>query len=232
MSTVVFTSADGSGYKVLSAKGLAQLDIWNGNRLIDLDHVKRIRESIHGNMKSLNMNPFRVAVIKQEDGSTRREIIDGQHRAYLIKEYFKNPDSEDFQVLVAGKTFNNEDDIIDYFKILNNTRAISWKEDPVLCANKYIHALMKEFNIDPKKPYIRSGKTNRPFLSVEKLREAILAKHVLEWKQTPQEYAEHIRDINCQLVNGLKLKDSKRDMECRALDYKFALALDDKLTWV
>lgn len=232
MSTVLFTSADGSGYKVLSARGLSQLPIWNGNRLIDLDHVKRIRESVHGNIKSLNMNPFRVAVIKQEDGSTKTEIIDGQHRAYLMKEYFTNPLVEDFQVLVGGKSFNNEDEVIEYFKILNNTRAISWKEDPVLCANKYIHALMKEFNTDPKKPYIRSGKTNRPFLSTDKLREAILAKRVLDWKQTPQEYAEHSREINNQIVNGLKLKESKRDMEWRAIEYNFGLALDDKLNWV
>jgi hypothetical protein len=232
MSSIIFTTADGSAYKVLSARGLSQLPIWGGNRLIDMDHVRRIRESLNGNIKLLNLNPFRVGVIKQEDNSTRTEIIDGQHRAYILKEHFASPEVEDFQVLVGGKTFNNEDEVILYFKILNNTRAIAWKEDPVLRANKYIEALMKEFNTDKKKPYIRSGKTTRPFLSVDKLRDSMIAKKVVEWSQTSQEYVERVRDLNSQLVNGLRIKPSRRDMEDRAIEYNFALGLDDKFNWV
>lgn len=232
MSSIIFTTADGSGYKVLSARALSQLPIWGGNRLIDLDHVRRIRESMNGNMKTLNMNPFRVAAIKQEDTSVQTVIIDGQHRAYLLKEYFADPEAQDFQVLVGGKTFNNEDEVITYFKILNNTRAIAWKEDPILRANRYIEVLMKEFNTDKRKPYIRSGKTTRPFVSVEKLRDIMIAKKVVEWSQTPQEYIERIREINSQLVNGLRIKEPKRDMESRALEYNFALGLDDKFNWV
>jgi len=228
----VFTSSDGSTYKSVSAAWLADKEIWKGNRVIDMDHVERIREGINGNITLLNGNPYRLAFIKQEDGSEKPYIIDGQHRAFLLKEYFKVPDRQDFNVLVAGKHFSNEDEVIGYFKMVNNTKSIPWKEDPVLCANAYIEAMMKVFNKEPKFPLIRSGKTSRPFMSADKLREALLQRKVQDWKTKPFEYADHCREQNSSMVEGLKLRETLTAMETRALNYGFALALDDKFNWL
>lgn len=228
----MFVSTDNSHYKVLPARIFCQIPIWRGNRVIDEDHVKKIEEGIRGNILLLNSNPYRIAIITEEDGSVRQVIIDGQHRAFILKKYFEKEDSIDFDVLVAGKKFLNEDEIIDYFKTINTTRAIQWKEDPVMKANSYVGAVMKEFNENPKFPMIRAGKTTRPFLSADKLRDAILKHKVETWEKTPMEFAEHCRNENAERINGLKVKADKTDMENRALKYNFSLGLDTGLNWI
>ena len=228
----LFQSTDGSVYKLMSAKTLSQILVWKGNRVIDMTHVDRIREGIKGNIQLLNSNPFRLAFVKDGDDIVMRYIIDGQHRAYLLKEYFQNSNAADFQVIVAGKSFNNEDDIIEYFKLINTTKSIPWKEDPVLCANTYIMAVMKQFNTDPKFSLIRSGKTKRPFMSADKFRDALVLRHVHDWKKGPVEFAEHCIQQNEIMTEGLKLKETLTLMETKALEYQFALALDDSFLWI
>jgi hypothetical protein len=227
-----FKTTDDSLYLIIPARSFAQYDVWKGNRVIDMGHVDRIREGLKGNIPLLNSNPFRLALIKDENGVEMRYIIDGQHRAFLIKEYFQCLDAIDFNVLVAGKRFMNEDDIIDYFKLINTTKSIPWKEDPILCANTYVSAVMKQFNTDPKFPLIRSGKTMRPFMSADKLRDALISKHVHDWKKGPVEFAEECVTKNEEKTEGLKLKDELTSMETRALRYHFALALDDTFNWI
>lgn len=230
----LFVCSDGSRLRSKSAKWLSKLPIWNGNRLIDPEHVKNIKESLRGNISHLNLNVFRIVVVPQEDGDNLMQIIDGQHRASILTDYFKDPKVEDFPVLVAAKQCNNEDEIIEYFKVLNNTKSISWREDPIMRSNMYIDEVMKVFNTNPKRELIRSGKTMKPFISADKLREHILSKHVLEWKETPIDFAERARLKNEELLNGLRLKDrySLPSNEYRALEYRFALALDDKFNWI
>lgn len=234
MPVLDFVSEDGCQYGTMSAREFSKIPIWNGNRLIDEGHIARIRESLHGNIKRLNSNLYRIVKITNEDGTVSLQIIDGQHRASILKEYFKNDTVEDFTVLVGGKVCHTEGEIIDYFKVLNNTKAIPWKEDPKLRANTYIKALEDEFNTDKKRPYVRSGNTNRPFLSADKVRDILIAKHILDWRETPKEFAERAREKNETMLNGLRVKDPQimRDMEARAVGYKFALGLDDKFTWI
>ena len=228
----VFKATDGSIYKVVSGRWLSQIPVWKGNRVIDMGHVDRIREGLKGNVQLLNSNPFRLAFVKEDDDIVAKYIIDGQHRAFLLKEYFHNASAPDFQVIVAGKSFHNEDEVIDYFKLINTTKSIPWKEDPILCANTYVAAVMKQFNTDPKFPLIRSGKTMRPFMSADKLRDALVLRHVHDWKKGPVEFADHCVQQNDQMTEGLKLKDELTSMETRALRYHFALALDDTFNWI
>jgi hypothetical protein len=228
----LFKSTDGSLYRIVSAKWLSSLPVWKGNRVIDLSHVDRIREGLKGNIPLLNSNPFRLAFIKEDDEVVAKYIIDGQHRHHLLKEYFQSQSAVDFNILVAAKQFSNEDDIIDYFKLINTTKSIPWKEDPILCANTYVAAVMKQFNTDPKFPLIRSGKTMRPFMSADKLRDALVLRHVHDWKKGPVEFAEDCVSKNEQITEGLKLKDELTSMESRALRYHFALALDDTFSWI
>jgi hypothetical protein len=234
MPRLDFISEDGCRYVTMSAREFSKIPIWNGNRLIDEGHVDRIRESLHGNIKLLNSNLYRIILTKNEDGTDNRQIVDGQHRACILKEYFNTQGVEDFTVLVGGKRCESEGEIIDYFKILNNTKAIPWKEDPKLRANAYIKALEEEFNTDKKRPYVRCGNTNRPFLSADKIRDILIAKHILDWRETPKEFAQRARERNETMLNGLRVKDPQimRDMEARAVGYKFALGLDDKFTWI
>jgi hypothetical protein len=228
----MFITSDNSHYKIISARLFCQIPVWRGNRVIDEDHVRKIREGLKNNVSLLNSSPYRIALMTEEDGTAKQWIIDGQHRAYILKEYFEKEGAEEFNVLVAGKRFENEDEIIDYFKTINTTRAIQWKEDPVMKANSYLAALMKEFNENPKFPMIRAGKTTRPFLSADKLRDEILKRKVDGWTITPMEFAEHCRNQNILLTDGLKVKPSPSDMELRALKYKFSLGLDTSMHWM
>ena len=216
----------------MSARTLSQIPVWKGNRVIDSTHVDRIREGLKGDVQLLNSNPFRLAFIKEDNDVVTRYIIDGQHRVHVLKDYFKTSSATDFPVLVAGKGFKSEDEIIDYFKLINTTKSIPWKEDPVLCANTYVSAIMKQFNTDPKFPLIRAGKTKRPFMSADKLREALIQKHVYDWKKGPVEFAEECISKNDEKTEGLKLKDTLTPMEHKALEYQFALAMDDSFSWI
>jgi hypothetical protein len=91
---------------------------------------------------------------------------------------------------------------------------------------------MKQFNTDTKFPLIRAGKTMRPFMSADKLRDALISKHVHDWKKGPVEFAEECVTKNEEKTEGLKLKDELTSMETRALRYHFALALDDTFNWM
>jgi hypothetical protein len=216
----MFTTADGSTWKQIPASRLASIEIWKGNRILDENHVLRISQSLVS-ITDLSANPYRIAVV-EEEGETFRYVIDGQHRARLLKTYFKDPLAKDFDVVIIEKHCDDESDIIDYFKIINTTKSIQWREDPILVANRYIEPFIKEFNKDPKKPVVRQGKVNRPFLSVEKLRDVLVSKHVVDWRTTPPEFVARCREINDQYLDDL---DTSITLNKRAREMKFSLGL-------
>lgn len=222
-------TSDGTNWVITQASYLVRIPIWQGNRVLDPAHALRICESLNGDVQKLSMNPFRIVDIDQEEGPPARYIIDGQHRVSILQEYFKDITAQDFNVIVAMNTTKNEDEVIDLFKRLNAVKAIPWKEDPVMVANKYIKALMAEFNTDQKKPYIRSGSTRKPYMSVDKLREALVSKKVDEWKTTPEEFVENAIQKN---QTRLKILVAKNPSDRDALRIKFVLGLDEKFTWM
>lgn len=216
----MFTSTDGSVWKQIPASRLSAIEIWKGNRILDEAHVSRISDSIVSTT-DLSLNPFRIVTIN-EDGETMRYIIDGQHRVSILKKYFTDPDAEDFYVVVIEKECKDESEIIDYFKIINTTKSILWKEDPKMASNRYIEAFVKEFNKDPKKLVVRTGKTVRPFLSVDKLRDVLIQRHVVDWKTVPIEFAQRCREINDAFLEDI---DTSIHMNKKAKDLGFGLGM-------
>jgi hypothetical protein len=218
----MFTSADGSTWKQIPASRLAAVEIWKGNRILDHNHTLRICQSLVS-ITDLTLNPYRI-VILEDEGETFRYIIDGQHRVSLLKKHFANPDAEDFNVVVIEKMCQDESEVIDYFKIINTTKAIHWREDPILAANKYIDPFIKEFNKNPKKPVIRPGKVNKPYLSVDRLREVLVSKHVVDWRTTPLEFVARCREINDQHLSELDVTNTTNK---RAQQIGFSLGMLD-----
>ena len=216
----MFTSADGSIWKQMPASRLAAVEIWKGNRILDNGHALRICQSLDS-IVDLTLNPYRIVIV-EEEGETCQYIVDGQHRASLLKRHFANPDAEDFNVVVIEKKCIDESEIIEYFKIINTTKAIHWREDPNLAANKYIEPFLKEFNTDPKKPVVRQGKVNRPYLSVDRLREVLVSKHVVDWRTTPLEFVARCREINDQHLAELDVTNTTNK---RAVELKFSLGM-------
>jgi hypothetical protein len=170
-------------------------------------------------------------------GDTVTQIVDGQHRVTILKKYYGNVsanpfDMEEFNVLVIEKRVTCEEEIIKYFKMLNQTKAIQWREDPRMIVNKYIDALLKRFNT-PKKYLIRSGKTRFPYISVETLREEALRRRIgIEFDETPELFAERIYTDHCLQLYRLKSVGSTTKEQETALNAEFLLGLSKKMNWL
>ncbi len=190
--------SDGSKLLWISAKELSQIPIWHGNRIIDDEHVKKLQESV-GHPRQFDSKPFHIVYTNQEseEGTVEEAccIVDGQHRAQVLKAYFAAQDpfeDNDFQLLAIEKYCLTESEVIKYFQILNTTKAIEWKGDPKLIANQYVDALCNVFNTKKHKR-IRNGKTRKPYISIETLRNQIMARRVgLCSQETPEAYADRI----------------------------------------
>jgi hypothetical protein len=218
----MFRFNDGSVLKHCKASAICLIEIWKGNRLRDDNHISRINNSLD-TVTSLDKQPYTVAIINV-DGQERKFVIDGQHRIAVLKRYFEALDVPDFDVLVIEVPFQDESEIIQYFKILNQTKSIQWKEDPIMVANTFVSLLCKEFNKDPKKPLIKPGKTNKPYLSSDRVREALIQRHVVDWKTTPQEFVLRCREINDSNLEDL---DISVNTNKRAKELKFVLGIMD-----
>jgi len=238
------TLSDGSSLRIMSAKELIRIPIWKGNRIIDQTHVDTIKASIKGNVKALDFG-YRIVSLMVDDagGNQVRElfVIDGQHRHRVLYDYFhENVCVEDFPIVIIEKEVHQESDIISYFKKLNTQMAIPWKSDPSMIANQYIGAVEAIFKKD-KKPLLRPGATKRPYLSVEKLREALLevCKRGLlgEGADDVRSFVERVVAYNARALKDadmsiLSAKKGDADIIQKAADLKFMLAVDLGLGWV
>jgi len=162
----------------MSAIDLIKIPIWKGNRIIDLSHVQQIKDSIQGHINLLDSGYKIIKYVEEgcdesESNTIKSFIIDGQHRLMVLKDYFETAILlliEDFPVTVTEICVKSEIEAIEYFNRINNTRPIKFEEDINLILNKYIERLIKEFS--PELKLCRTTATKRPFLSIDKFREA------------------------------------------------------------
>ena len=194
---MLHTLHDGSRLITMSAKGLIRIPIWKGNRILDMDHVKKIKEGVGKDVRKLEFC-YTVAKIIEEDAAGKpieaHYIIDGQHRHRVISDYFQeNLCEPDFPVIVLEKQVISERDIITKFNELNTQKPIDWKSDPVLLANDYIFQLCMTFNTK-KETFLRGSATKRPYLSTEALRNEFVACSDL-MSDSPEEVKAFIQRV-------------------------------------
>ncbi len=219
----MFKSSDGAVWQQMSARIVSQVPIWNGNRTLDLAHKAQIKENLGSKYEALNINPYRLAQLNNEDGTYSLTIIDGQHRASILADIFRNPYEDDFFVIVACKIYHDEADIIRDFKIFNETKSIKYTADPVLKANEYIEELCRIFNAGKGKTeiLIRSYKTVKPYLEVEKVRAEMIRRNVHTWTISPKDFGIHSIEENNKLLSRF-IKERRED---KAVQKQFTLAL-------
>lgn len=235
------TYSDGSLLKLMSAKEVITIPVWKGNRILDKEHAESIRKSVGEKIQQLDSN---YSIIKYTEISADEKpiqqsyLIDGQHRAYVLREYYhSNLCERDFNVTVREKTVDTESDAVEYFNAINNVKKQHWKTDPNLLVNNYILALEKQFNKTKKTAFIRPN-TNRPYLSVEKLRDTLLKNSNLlkSSKEDIQQFVEAVIKENQEGVEHLELMiliESKYPNYIeRAIDLKFCLAVNSDLPWI
>ena len=221
------TFTDGSILRKISARDLVKIPIWKGNRILNIEHKQSIVTSLKGGAKSLDLKPFHVVTYPDEEDEVQFFVVDGQHRHSIIKE----ADNQDFEVLVIEKRCDSESEVIEYFRLLNHTRAIEWKEDPILVANRYIGALEKAFN-GGKEKRIRQKSTHRPYLYIDNFRDELVKRKIGHTGKTPDDFVKFAKLKNEEGLQVLLGKEKREAMEERALLLEFSLAMDTKYKWL
>ena len=236
------TYFDGSILYSMSARALTHIPIWKGQRNIDQLHVKNINESIGSNVKLLDSGYKIVTLNEIEDGNPTRKsyLIDGQHRFQILLKYFEEKTFEndifdrevdDFNVTVTEKKVNSESDIIKLFNEINNVKPVQFEEDPNLIINKYIEELDKNF------PKNFRNITKRPYVSIDKFREALKIRINSLKKISVDNFIKECKLINTKIIQDLKIRalnDKEKELKIinRMIQLDFALAWDDKFRWL
>jgi len=227
----------------MKAKDLITIPIWKGNRILDEIHAKSIKEAVGTKVQSLDSG-FNIIKYDEKNADNKTitvsYLIDGQHRASVIRDFYRDNYCEpDFDLTVTELVVESESDAVEYFNKINNVKRQHWKTDPTILVNKYIVALEKKYNTNKKTPLIRLGSTHRPYLSSEKLREEFKANIAL-LKQSTEDIAAFIEKVerkNRELLNEIQIEialPSAKDIKIkeRAIDLQFALACHPSLSWI
>jgi hypothetical protein len=237
----LLTLHDGTRLRVMGAKELITIPVWQGNRIMDISHVQKIKSEIGKDVQKLDFG-YRIVTYDEIDAGGNciktSWIIDGQHRHRVIYDHFHETLCEpDFNVVVLEKHVKSESEIITSFKELNNQKPIPWKSDPNMLANGYIAELSAAFNTK-KEQLIRAKSTTRPYLSAEKLRE-VLVQHgdlLSESADDIKAFVERAKIYNLKAIQAVEMlilgaKKGQEIME-RAAKHRFMLAVEPKLPWV
>jgi len=238
MQHVLHTYYDGSRLYKMSARALSKIPIWKGNRIIDMNHVATIKQSIHKNIKLLDSGYKIIQYIENDDDEKTIQkyyLIDGQHRVSIVSEYFQNdPNALDFMVTVTEICVESETDAIQYFNQINNVKPIQFEEDTNMILNRYLDKLIKSFPI--KMNFFRSS-TRRPYLSIDKFREILQKKMNELRKMTVDIFIERCKEMNEKIIEELREKsknesDKEIKMMRKIIDLHFGLAWDDRYRWL
>ena len=245
MNSIIYTYNNGATLHKISVRELLKIPIWKGNRILDLAHVAEIQKAIGSNINHLDSGYYIVEYEELDATNTpilQSYIIDGQHRTAVLKEHYTSTLCEsEFDVLVTKKRVIDEEEAIAFFNAINKSKPQAWKIDSALLVNKYIAALTKRFNKDKKTLLIRSGATHRPYLSADKLREAMI-KYAERLKQTSKEISEFVDRVakwNIQeqgaaqmsiILEGVNKKDTA--ILEKSIELGFLLAFDPAFKWI
>jgi hypothetical protein len=242
---MLHTFHDGSTLQKSTAHELLKIPIWKGNRILDKAHVAEIQKAIGSNISHLDSGYY-VVQYEELDAANhpvlQSYIIDGQHRAAVLREHFTTTLCEpDFPILMTVKHVIDEEEAITFFNAINKCKPQSWKMDPVLIVNKYMAALTKKFNGAKKLLLIRPGSTHRPYLSSEKLRDALLlhAASLNPSSEVVAKFVENVVKWNVQELGASQMLLSLNDVPKKeipilekSIALEFLLAFDPAYKWI
>jgi hypothetical protein len=236
---LLHTYSDGSKLFKMSAQTLTMIPIWKGNRIIDLEHVKNIKESVEQKAFLLDSGYKTIQYEETDENNNsvkKTYIIDGQHRISVVADYFENiKDAKDFSVTITEIRVESELEAIKYFNKINNVKPIQFKEDPNLIVNKYLERLIVSFPVKLK--LFRNGSTKRPYLSIDKFREVLIKKVDNLKRISIEKFIKECKNINNNIIQELEIrslneKDKEIKIITKIIELEFALAWDDKFKWL
>ena len=121
------------------------------------------------------------------------------------------------------------------FNKINNVKPIQFKEDPNLIINKYLQRLIGSYPVKSK--LFRTGATKRPYLSVDKFREALLKRVDNLKKISIEKFIKECKTTNTKIIQELEIRslnDKEKELKIitKILELDFGLAWDDKFKWL
>ena len=240
--SILHTYSDGSVLRRITARELIRIPIWKGNRIMDIEHAEAIKRAIGANITSLD-NGYRIVKYYEQDVAGRpclqSYIIDGQHRAHVLRDFYDTSLCEpDFDLTVTEKHVASESEAIAYFNALNNVKPQCWKTDKNLLANQYIAELEAHFNVRKRCPLIRPANTHRPYLSSERLREALLLHTDVLTDTGARAFAVRAVNVNAESLDSWKLalaiNPEMKDATIvdKAIGIGFMLGVENPVKWI
>lgn len=240
-----FTLSDGSTYRAISSKELIMIPTWKGNRVVDAAHVEAIKAAIGPAVDKLDHGYQVVSYLVQDGGGNAIKesyIIDGQHRARVIADFYKeHPGAAAFPVVILERPVESELEVIGLFNGINNSKPLKYT-DVNLVVNEYIAGLERAFNGKKRgsPQLIRLKATCRPYLSADKLRDALLAnkEKLRTGKEDIARFVERVQAWNAEKVRTADLDalaaPGLAETIGKAAKMGFMLAVEggSKLPWV
>jgi hypothetical protein len=225
----------------MTAHELLRIPIWKGNRILDSKHVDSIERAALGEVEMLDHGYCVVGVNEVDAGGNNVEksyVVDGQHRLEVLRRYFESTlCAPDFAVLVTVKHVKDEYEIIHYFNRINHAKPIQFRE-PAMIVNAYLGALTNAFN-GTKTLLIRNGRTCRPYMSADSLRDALTSRldRLSDDMRQVAAFVERVESYNAESIRGadlyiLGLPKKDRGLFDRGVGLGFVLGVDEKFKWL
>lgn len=240
------TFRDGSELIAISARWLIKnVPAWEGQRTLKLDHVEHLKQRVQ-DPQDLE-GPYVVAVLQSEEGP-RWRIVDGQHRAEVLREWFQTqPPSKDFMVVVRLKECISDLEVIELFRNINTQKPVEYELSSEEKQHELVKLLVGEYQRKDKgnklTEMIRSGAKQRPFLATESLLEKLKERRFFSadspgtFEKTPREIADRIIRWNTEKTTNpaaylITMKGLTSSLTAKAVMYRFYLGLDTHLKWL
>lgn len=236
---------DGSELIAISARWLVRnVPPWEGQRTLQTDHVQRLKQAIQ-NPRDLE-GPYTVAVLQDESGP-RWCLVDGQHRAEVLREWFQTqPTTQDFRVVVRLKECASDLEVIQLFRTINTQKPMQYELSQEEKQHELVRLLVAEYQRQDTghklTEMIRSGAKQRPFLATENLLQELKTRRFFSEDsgthgRTPREVADRIVAWNTEKASNpapylATLKGLTASLTARAVTYGFFLGMDPKLGWL
>lgn len=235
--------SDGSTLVQMSIHDILSTPVWKGNRIMDIQHVQKIKDSLNQNSKTIKNLDSGYHIIKYlETDAAGNQIeqaylLDGQHRRSVVESEIML--CEDFPVTCIITHVESEIDAIRKFNEINCSKPIYFEEDISMIINRFLESLLIIFG--GKKNMIRSSSTSRPYCSVEEIRRVMMTmedavrscrsvkhfmKNVIKWNE------RRVSEIQLELtgITGKTVRDE--NIKSRAVKLGFALAVVNGLPWI
>lgn len=237
---MLFTFTDGSTLHQISARRLAAIPVWEGNRTLDEEHVAELTRAIK-NPHDIQ-GPFAVVEYPDDEGKPQRKIIDGQHRREVLVRHFATcveTPVPDFPVLARLYKIADHAAAVSLFQIINNAKPMVYKGSPTERLHEFSEALRRHCVFDKGRTglvaLIRPCSTMRPFLSVEHLEDALKRYRIHERTDlTPAALIDHAMGMNefyAADPAGIPGRFTQTSL-AKAAELGFYLGLDPTCSWL